>query len=62
MSQGDHYEGVEGEPQATVANPSYGTSGHHGPRKLVPAKKKSSPAPYEEFKSQPPYPIYESPD
>ena len=40
--QGDHYEDVEGEPQATAANPSYGNSGHQGSRKLVPAKKSSS--------------------
>ena len=57
--QGDHYEGVEGEPQAKAANPSYIASGHQDARKLVPAKKKSSSVPYEKFA---PSPIYECPN
>ena len=57
--QVDHCEGVEGEPQATAANPSYIASGHEGAWKLVPAKKKSSSVPYEKFA---PSPIYECPN
>ena len=57
--QSDHYEGVEGKPQATAADPSYIASGHEGARKLVPATKKSSSVPYEKLA---PSPIYECPN